>query len=255
MWTRTLVIGAVLNLALCGTAIGGPTDFGGRPVKSAPASGQIAQLTPPPAGPAPGELTGLMAVNALIGNTLAISEPDTERDSISFLADGTVASAKERKGAIWYVTGTKLCIREGEQTPGPRDCASISVTGQSVVITRPDGRLMRGQIVKADSETLTGLLAMNALIGNTLVINESSADRQAAIHFLPDGTVRGMSGQRARTGTWYMTGGRLCIRDSDKDLRQLDCVTIKVTGDSVAIEVSRDRAMTGQILKGNPRNL
>ena len=105
------------------------------------------------------------------------------------------------------------------------------------------------------SGELTGLLAMNALVGNTLVINDPEAELETAIYFLPDGTAKGMTGQQPRTGTWYITGTKLCIRDGEKNLSPRDCVAFVVTGDSVSIAGPRDRTLRGQILKGNPRNL
>ncbi len=104
------------------------------------------------------------------------------------------------------------------------------------------------------SGELTGLAAMIALVGNTIVVTDEG-DRETAIHFLADGTAKGMDRDKPRTGTWYISGARLCIGEGEKSLSPRSCVTLAVSGASVTLTRPDGRTMSGQVLTGNPRNL
>ena len=114
----------------------------------------------------------------------------------------------------------------------------------------------------APAGAITGAAAMNALIGNTLVLSSESSkpEEQLALYFLADGTVKGAEGNRPKTGKWTLTGNKLCVMDSNKEEpRPRDCVDLAVAGDDVTLTVTlsggKTDAIRGKILKGNPRNL
>lgn len=107
---------------------------------------------------------------------------------------------------------------------------------------------------------LTGSAAMNALVGNTLVLSESGKpEEQIALYFLADGTVKGAAGNRSRTGKWTVSGTKLCIADENKEPRPQDCAELTVEGEGVTLTTThsggKTNALRGQILKGNPRNM
>lgn len=101
------------------------------------------------------------AVDALAGNTLVFARPDRSGETVLYLqADGTGRAAQGGEGKAqpvqWSLRNDgRFCVFPAEaKAPKEGDCATISVTGDSVNLTAPGQPAMAGKLLKGNARRL-----------------------------------------------------------------------------------------------------
>jgi hypothetical protein len=99
-------------------------------------------------------LTGAAAMNALIGNTVQFQESDGGAGEIVyFLPDGTLRRRSGRS-STWHLSGDRICVPPKGEWPGPAQCLSLHVTGDTVILVDSRTAVARGRIRKGNPENL-----------------------------------------------------------------------------------------------------
>lgn len=239
------------------------------------------------AGPAQAEEETLAgrerAVRLLIGNMLVYAKPDHagEETGVYFRLDGTGLAAT-RNGSD---TGTprpirwallsdgQFCITGIDRKPGDGDCAVLSIDGDVTKLQPAAGpewaaRRLIGDAWNLDPATRhqdarSGKAAIDALVGNTLVLIPMGGKREtAALYLLADGTVRRASNEQPDFSNWVLqpeehwsARGKddLCI--SGKVGEPVYCAAVSVAGDLVTLRHQQAGLHFGNLLRGDARNL
>ncbi|WP_343714557.1 hypothetical protein [Inquilinus sp.] len=232
------------------------------------------------AADAPGTIDGWRAVEALIGNTLVVTQPGQPggESAVFMLPDGTGRVA-ERKGGVadppWAVqwafrSDGLFCVSDPSGTAADGDCVTLSIAGDTATLAPKDGPAATGKVLHGDAWQLdpagakspvTGKAAGRLLAGNTVILMPLGGSGEvAAFYFLADGTGRSTRQDDAADTPdafrWSLRDdGRLCFTDTGKAAADEDCLTVSITGDRVVLAGRDGRAAYGRLLDGDARGL
>ncbi|TSD82749.1 hypothetical protein FFK22_041480 [Mycobacterium sp. KBS0706] len=240
-----------------------------------PLEGALAQTTPSEA-----DLAGKVAVQALIGNTLVFSIPDTpgSEPTMYILADGTGvvvglpgAASNGPQPIRWRLGEDGLfCAIDLGSGLNIENCLSVWITGDNVTFQSPKVRSLSStaKLLQGDARSLSPTASAaaqaiaDALRGNTLVFMRplGKASEEVVVYMLADGTGRAFTETRAAEGPkaiWWSVqrDGKLCVSDAGEGLGESGCATIEITGTRVTVKPDGSPSILGNLLKGNPRNL
>ncbi len=109
---------------------------------------------------------------------------------------------------------------------------------------------------------VAGKAAVKALIGNTLVFTTpGNPGDEIALYILADGTGRFTTdgddtAGRPKSIQWSIReDGMFCVVEVGETRKDGDCVALSIAGNTVTLKPKDDPALSGKILKGNPRKL
>ena len=97
---------------------------------------------------------------------------------------------------------------------------------------------------------LTGLDALKAVLGNTIVGRRNNQDY--ADYYEPGGRIVALEGGEIEPGSWTLTGDTVC---TDFPSEGKACYHIEVFGDTATFLDEDGTGFRGNILKGNPKHL
>ena len=100
---------------------------------------------------------------------------------------------------------------------------------------------------RAEEPVLTGLDAVYAMIGNTVIFNHRGA--LVAIFFAPDHSTTAKMGKEVESSKWRMSADKLCFGPDDK------CASVEVRGKHVKMTAENHETFEGELLSGNPLKL
>jgi hypothetical protein len=127
----------------------------------APPAAAPAPATPPAAAPRPQagapatrKLTGLEAINALVGNTISGKNSDGDPFFQYYLRNGSVKELDddEKDEGTWVARGQEICVEmdhDDEET-----CYAIEVAGNAAKFTSEDGTVFRYTILQGNPKRL-----------------------------------------------------------------------------------------------------
>lgn len=227
------------------------------------------------------------AARFLIGNTLVYAKPDHpgEETAVYLLPDGTGRAATRRGGETsaakpiqWSVLSDQnFCVADAGRKPWDGDCGTLLLDGDTVTLAPANGpawsaKMLQGDAWALDPATasqrrLAGKAAVEALIGNTVVITPGL--ERTAFYFLADGTLRrasqNINGDEPDFTHWVLQGDErwelrsgdehLCLVDAGAEPGKQDyCLAISIAGDLVTL-TSGTGPFHGQLLAGDARHL
>ncbi|OWJ68014.1 hypothetical protein BWR60_06110 [Inquilinus limosus] len=106
--------------------------------------------------------------------------------------------------------------------------------------------------------TIDGWPAVEALVGNTLVVTRpDQPGGESAVFMLPDGTGRvaerkGGVADPPRAVQWaFRSDGLFCVSDPSGTASDGDCVTLSIAGDTATLAPKDGPAVAGKVLRGD----
>lgn len=122
--------------------------------------------------------------------------------------------------------------------------------------------VISGGALAQTTGAVAGKAAIKALIGNTLVFTTpDDPGVKVSLYVLADRTGRyakdgGDTTEKPESVQWSVReDGSFCVAAVGATPKDADCAVISIAGDTVTLTSQNDPAITGKLLKGNPRKL
>lgn len=223
-------------------------------------------------------------LRALVGNTLVYAKPDQPgaETGVFIRLDGTGRAvtrgpddASEPRAIQWSILSDgKFCVTDVGRRAWDGDCGILSVDGSLATLAPASGPVWPGRILEGDGwkldpatpsdKRLVGRAAIQALIGNTLVLLPVGGGREYLAHyFMVNGTVRRAHNDQPYFNHWVLQpdekwsirgeSERLCF--SGGAWEKVSCTPVSVSGDLVTLHDERVGLLHARLLKGDARNL
>jgi len=224
------------------------------------------------------------SLRALIGNTLVYAKPGQPgaETAVFIRLDGTGQAvtrrpddASEPRAIQWSILSDgKFCVTDVGRRAWEGDCGVLSVDGALATLAPASGPAWPGRVLEGDGwkldpasqsdQRLVGRAAIEALIGNTVVLIPLGGGREYLANYLmANGTVRRAHNDHPYLDHWVLQPNekwsirgeseRLCFGGGawKKDL----CTGISVAGDLVTFHDEKIGLMHAKLLKGDARSL
>ncbi len=203
-------------------------------------------------------LSGAEIRAKIVGNTLIGKEDETTVVEF-FKDDGSILGQGDdgKYAGSWRIKGDKLCVQYDDDKAGTMDCLAMAINGDQItrlsagddvndednddIWTLKAGNSENLTTVVVGGQTLSGAQIREKIIHNTLVGTEDGAP--VAEYYNDDGIILGKGSDGNYVGLWRIQGDKLCVAydEDDEDASQgLDCMTVLVSGDKVALLAADD---------------